>query len=241
MAQNVLKETGFPNPSTLVGNGNQDAVTVLALAKRSAKRLAEEYPWAVLTKEHEFVLVKDKPSYELPDDFSRFINGTMWDRVESRPMDYVGPQIWQEYKSGLVKTAIYKRWRIKGVEGAKELFVDPTPSATQCSYECRDGTKVRIGVAFEYLSSHFAAAANGDTKADFTVDTDTFLLPDDLLELDLKWRWLNSLGQTYFEEKNEFDRALSIYKAQDGGTHRIQMDGGRTMRYPNIPETGVGL
>lgn len=195
----------------------------------------------MLTKEHEFILVKDTPSYDLPDDFSRFVNGTMWDRVESRPMDNVGPQVWQEFKSGLVKTAIYKRWRIKGVEGAKELFVDPTPTATQCEYECRDGTKVRIGVAYEYISNEWALDANGDGQSTFTADTNTFVLPDDLLELSTKWRWLNALGQSYLEEKAEFDRALGIAKAQDGGAHKIQLDGGRNMRYPNIPETGVGL
>ena len=66
-------------------------------------------------------------------------------------------------------------------------------------------------------------------------------MPDSLLELSIKWRWLNALGQTYIEEKAEYDRALGILKAQDGGAHKIVMDGGRTMRYPNIPETGVGL
>lgn len=241
MCQNVLKETGFPSPSTLVGNNNQDARTILALAKRAAERLAEEYPWTVLTKEYEFILVKDQPNYDLPADFSRFINGTMWDRIESRPMDNVGPQIWQEFKSGLIKTAIYKRWRVKANEGTKEIYIDPTPSSTQCEYECRDGTKVRLGCVFEYISNQYAQSAAGNPQSTFSADTDTFLLPDSLLELSVKWRWLNALNQTYIEEKAEFDRALGILKAQDGGAHKIQLDGGRTMRYPNIPETGVGL
>ena len=156
-------------------------------------------------------------------------------------MDNVGPQIWQEFKSGLIKTAIYKRWRVKANEGTKEIYIDPTPSSTQCEYECRDGTKVRLGCVFEYISNQYAQSAAGNPQSTFSADTDTFLLPDSLLELSVKWRWLNALNQTYIEEKAEFDRALGILKAQDGGANKIQLDGGRTMRYPNIPETGVGL
>jgi len=165
----------------------------------------------------------------------------MWDRVESRPIERVAPHIWQEFKSGLVKTAVYRRWRVKGVEGTKELFIDSTPSTTQCEYECRDGTKVRLGVAFEYISNEWAASTTGNPKTNFTADTDTFSLDDSLLELNIKWRWLNALNQTYVEEKNEFDRYLSIAKAQDGGAGVLRADHGQAFRYPNIPESGIGL
>ena len=164
MCQNVLLETGFPSPSTLVGNNNQDARVVLQVAKTAAKRLAEEYPWTILTKEHEFTLVKNQPSYDLPDDFSRFINGTLWDRVDSRPVTPVSPQVWQEFKSGLTQVTIYKRWRIKANEQKKELFIDPTPTATQCTFEQRDGVQVKVGLAYEYLSDQFAQNSAGVAK-----------------------------------------------------------------------------
>jgi len=194
-----------------------------------------------LTKEHEFILVKNQPSYELPDDFNRFINGTMWDRVASRPITSVSPQVWQEFKSGLTSATIYKRWRVKANNQNKELFIDPTPTETQCEFTCRDGTQVKIGLVFEYISDEFAQSSDGKAQSDFLADGDTFILPDTLLELSIKWRWLNSLSQTYIEEKREFDRAFGIFKAQDGGASKIRLDGRPTFRFPNIPETGVGL
>lgn len=194
-----------------------------------------------MTKEHETLLVKNQPSYELPDDFSRFINGTMWDRVDSRPVTSVSPQVWQEFKSGLTSATIYKRWRVKANEQQKELFIDPTPTETQCVFECRDGRQVKIGLAFEYLSDEFAQSSAGVAQNAFSADGDTFILPDTLLELSIRWRWLSNLSQTYQEEKLEFDKALGIAKAQDGGSSKIHTDGGPTFRYPNIPETGVGL
>jgi len=165
----------------------------------------------------------------------------MWDRVDSRPVTSVTPQVWQEFKSGLTSATIYKRWRVKANEQVKELFIDPTPTETQCEFECRDGTQVKIGLAFEYISDEFAQSSSGAAQTDFLADGDTFILPDTLLELSIKWRWLNSLSQTYIEEKREFDRAFGITKAQDGGASKIHLDGGPTFRYPNIPETGVGL
>ena len=194
-----------------------------------------------MTKEHEFILVKNQPSYELPDDFSRFINGTMWDRVDSRPVTPVSPQVWQEFKSGLTSATIYKRWRVKANEQRKELWIDPTPSTTQCVFACVDGRQVKIGLAFEYLSDAWAQSSAGVAQNAFSADGDTFILPDTLLELSIRWRWLSNLSQTYLEEKAEFDKALGIAKAQDGGAGKIHTDGGPTFRYPNIPETGVGL
>jgi len=241
MCQNVLLETGFQSPSTVVGNNNQDARVILQVAKRAANRLAEEYPWSILTKENEFILVKNQPSYELPSDFSRFINGTMWDRADSRPVNQASPQVWAEFKSGLINTSLNKRWRIKANAGSKELFIDPTPTTTQCTFENRDGVRVKVGVAYDYLSTQWARSSADAVQTTFSADGDTFLLPDTLLELSMKWRWLSALSQTYIEEKAEFDRALSISKAQDGGASNIRTDGGATFRFPNIPETGVGL
>jgi hypothetical protein len=195
----------------------------------------------VLQQEHEFYLIKNQSSYELPSDFGFFLNKTMWDRVESRPMGLVSPQVWQEFKSGLIQSSVYKRWRVKANDGTKEIFIDPTPTATQCVYECRDGSKVKVGAAFEYISKYTVNDTSGVPKELFTVDTDTFRIDDNLLELEFKWRWLNALGQTYHEEKAEAERYHGILKAQDGGAPTVTADNGSSYRYPNIPETGIGL
>ncbi len=165
----------------------------------------------------------------------------MWDRVDSRPVEQASPQTWQDFKSGLISSIINKRWRIKANGSSKELFIDPTPTTTQCAFANRDGVRVKVGVAYEYISDEWARSSADAVQTTFSADGDTFLLPDTLLELSMKWRWLSALSQTYLEEKAEFDRAFGIVKAQDGGASNIRMDGGGTFRFPNIPETGVGL
>jgi len=165
----------------------------------------------------------------------------MWDRADSRPVNQASAQVWGQFKSGLINTSLNKRWRIKANASSKEIFIDPTPTTTQCGFENRDGVRVKVGVAYDYISTEWARSSADAVQTTFSADGDTFLLPDTLLELSIKWRWLNALSQTYIEEKAEFEQALSISKAQDGGATNILMDGGRKFNFPNIPETGVGL
>lgn len=240
IAQNVATEIGLPSPNAVAGNSNRDARLILNLANRSGKRLAK-HPWRVLTKEYTFALQANQPYYDLPDDFGYFINQTMWDRVESRPLDMVNPQVWQEYKSGLVRTQIYKRYRIKAQDNTKKLFIDPTPDTSVCEFVLVDGAKVRNGITFEYISSHWCQSSSGDGKAAFTADNDTGVVDEELLELDLKWRLLNALGQSFEMEYREFQGALDLALAQEGGAEVIRMDSRDTLPYPNIPESDVGF
>lgn len=156
-------------------------------------------------------------------------------------MENASPQVWQEYKSGLVSAEIYKRWQLKADEGEKKIFIDPTPTSSQCTFECVDGQTVKIGLVFDYISNYPVQAANGTLKETFTADTDTFVLDDDLLELDVKWRYMQALAQDYAEARFEFERHFSVAKAHDLGPTTIRADGGKAFRYPNIPESGVGL
>lgn len=151
------------------------------------------------------------------------------------------PQTWQEYKSGLVSADIFKRFRIKADNNAKAIFIDPTPTTTDCTYELVDGAQVQLGITYEYISDQYALSASNAGQNTFEADTDTFVLQDSLLEKAIKWRWLSRLSMDYAEEKQDYLQTLSINKAQDGGATSLRADGGNKFRYPNIPETGIGL
>lgn len=206
----------------------------------TCRRLAKK-DWPILIKEHEFVLIKNQAAYDLPDDYDRLIAHTGWDRVESRPVTPISASQWQEWKSGLVNVGLWKQWRIKADEHARKIFINPTPATTQCVYECRDGTKVRIGMAFEYVSNNFAKDANGNGISTFSNQTDVILLPDDVVEADFKWRWLRSLSRPYADEKFEAESLIENTFAQDGIPMKLTAHGRRDEDYPNIPESGVGL
>jgi hypothetical protein len=198
--------------------------------------------WPELIYEYEFFLKKNQPYYDLPTDYDRFVQGTGWDRLESRPLTPLNAQQWQEWKSGLVQAEVWKQYRVKGVDGARKIFVNPTPSTTSCSFETRDGKKVKVGLVVEYYSKNWVETTAGLGIATPTAGTDVIRLPSDLVEAELKWRWLRSLSRPYADEKFEAESLCEQLLAQSGLPETL--DAGLTTRglsHPNIPETNVGL
>ena len=239
--QNVALEINLPRPSAVTDGGQDLAGRALQLLKTAGRRLAKK-PWPELIYEHEFFLKKNQPYYDLPDDYGYLIQGTGWDRVESRPLTPLNPQQWQEWKSGLVQAEVWKQYRVKAVDGQRKLYINPTPSTSSCTFECVDGKKVKVGLVVEYVSKYWCESSAGAGKAVPTLGTDVIRLPDDLIEAELKWRWLRSLSRPYADEKIEAESLASQLIAQAGIPETL--DAGLTTRglsHPNIPETNVGL
>jgi len=78
---------------------------------------------------------------------------------------------------------------------------------------------------FEYESKYAILAVDGTTtKEFFTADTDTFLLPDQLLLMGLRWRWLREKGLDYGELFNAYERQVKDAMGRDGGKKSLAMD-----------------
>ena len=63
-----------------------------------------------------------------------------------------------------------------------------------------------------------------------------------LIEAELKWRWLRSLSRPYADEKIEAESLANMLVAQSGIPETL--DAGLTtsgLSHPNIPETNVGI
>jgi hypothetical protein len=148
---------------------------------------------------------------------------------------------WQEWKSGLVKVAVWDQYRIKGVDGQRKIFINPTPTETACTFEVRDGKKVKIGFVVEYISKWWAETSTGQGIATLSAGSDVIRLPEDIVEAEFKWRWLRSLSRPYADEKFEAEQLINMRLAQSDVLPRIKADGGGELPYPNIPETGVGF
>ena len=136
---------------------------------------------------------------------------------------------------------VWKQFRIKYDDGQRKVFINPTPTTTACEYECRDGTKTRVGLVYEYISKYWGKNAAGEYIKTFSLDTDTILLPEDIVEAELKWRWLRSLGRDYADERIEAEELIETTLGQDGEQSVLTAHGSRDLDYPNIPETGIGL
>lgn len=223
IAQAVARDCGFAVPATLVGNSDDTASMLLALANKSGKSLAG-YPWQVLQKENTFATVASTPDYALPADYGWIQNNTLWDRTNLWPdRGSISPQEWQAYKSGIATTTPRARFRVK----LGRLYIDPTPSSVAT-------------VAYEYISNKWAWDGVSTYANNFVTDSYISLIDEFLIELDLTWRFLERKGLAYAEAKAEADDQIWQSLGQDAPKNPVNLgdDNRPWPPLPVLPSTG---
>ncbi len=227
ICKNALNEIGGVEiPSSFFGSGNLTARQCLALVLRGGNSLERTNRWSALIDTYTLDTVSGQAAYDLPEDFRAFANMSQWDRTNNRPM--MGPTpgfIWQFLKSGIAQGATIDRWyRIQG----GQFVIHPTPAA--------DGETI----AFDYYSKNWIVKqADNSNVNKFFSDNDTVRIDEDLLTLDLKWRYLQAKGFPFEAEYKEFESTRDEVLTDDGGKGRINL-GARYVRWDGIPDTGFG-
>ncbi len=94
-------------------------------------------------------------------------------------------------------------------------------------------------IAFEYLSNFWVESSGGTAKAAFTVDTDTTLYPEFLLELGLSMKLKQAKGLPWASDMDAFERER---ERLIGGEMPLETlgDGSLNNFVINIPQTGFG-
>ena len=178
---------------------------LVALADRSATRLSTQHTWQALRRTYSFSLSTDT-DYAMPDDFRELVPDTAYqnDYIESIDMR-TDPGWWGYLQSASGGSGMRGRFRILG----GRLHV----------YEPVSGDDVR----FEYVSSHPILATDGTTtRARWGADTDTFKLDDDLLIMDVTWRYQRLIGlESWEDHRGEFNTYLRTVKGQEAGAKTI--------------------
>lgn len=192
MVQAVCGEIGLPQVTAVVTSLDQQVRQLLALANREGREQASAPGgWPQLRGEQTITLVNGQAAYDFPTDFSSYIPSTIWDRDQRWPV--AGPltaQEWQYVKSGLITSQPWQRYRV--MDG--QVYFDPTPTSTTGGQT----------VVIEYQSNAWCKSLAGVKQSAWGADTDTFLLPDDVMTLGIKWRFLAAKRFAYDEEKKEY-------------------------------------
>jgi hypothetical protein len=207
----IFTATGgfFPNNSVILNVDSVNQLTLNQNATASATGVD---------------IVFAQAGYPLPSDFGSFVDQTMWDRSRYWAMrGPMNPQQWQMYKSSIIgKASIQRRWRVMqppgGTQGQAYFFIDPAP------------TDDNSPMVFEYNSN--APILTGTTPhQEWTSDADTCKLDEYVIELGVRYRMLKRFGYDYSVELDEFERAVDVYMANDGGMAILSMS----------PESDFGL
>lgn len=216
-----LARSGLPSTSTVMGSSNDRVLQIKALLEEEGDSLAPRHPWQILTQEGTLntLAIEDQGNINsYAPGFAYIRNGTFFDRTDQLPI--LGPvsgDDWQDLKAR-VNTGPRYQYRIRN----NHLLVNPVPAV---------GHKW----AFEFQSKNWIIDVDGITrKAAFTADTDSILLPDTIVLLGLRWRWLSEKGLEYAEIFANYESTLKDAMSRDGGKAVLRSDNLSGYRTPGV-------
>jgi hypothetical protein len=220
---NVADTTGIvPNKWMVTGTGIPQDCYVVAVSGSTVtiNQPAEQ-------TEIGATLTFGQTQYDLPPDYETITDRTQWDKTKHWEM--LGPedaQQWQWLKSGYISTGPRVRWRILG------QYFNIWPMLSTQEY-----------LGYEYRSKGWAESSTGQVKNSFTADTDTTLFDDQIMILGTKLRYWQIKGFDTTSLQQEYDRYLSVAKANDKGAPNLSFapyPSKVLIGYANIPDTGYG-
>lgn len=199
--QNTLLRVGLPSPDFVVSSDDEGVAMLNGIVNQEGKDLSQRHPWQALTKEHVISLTaSDVQASGIPDDFDRFVSGTMYNRSRNCPVE--GPltaQEWQQYKSdGFAGSDQMFRQR------GNALMLIPEPAAGET-------------LAYEYVSLNWVTA----NKSEMNADDDTAVLDEELITLGCVWRYLHAKGMDYAQAFQDYETQVANAIARDGGSRSL--------------------
>lgn len=234
----ALDELLAPEVTTLVNATDDNGRFLRALVNRQGRALTNDNDqgWTVLQKLHTFSTANGTAEYDLPSDYDRLLNDTIWNRTLVSPLNGpLTPAMWQTIKSGLIGAGAYsQRFRIVKSASAltRKFTIDPTPTAVET-------------VAFEYASNGWCCLADQSAASNsLQNDTDLLVLDKDLMIMGLIWRWKRAKGFEFTTALGEYNEALDSNVANDTPAYVLSMAPNsasyRLIGYANIPESDFG-
>jgi len=165
--------------------------------------------------------------YPVPADYARLENDTIFNKSNRwAVLGPKSPQEWQWIKSSYVTAGPMMRFRIMG----NALTLWPMPSTV-------------LTIGYEYVSKNWALSAGGVGQPSLLLNTDTSLLPDNLLILGCKYRFLDAKELSSSAAFEEFNRELIKFKGQNAGADKLNLApraADRLLTTSNSPDSGFG-
>ena len=225
MIQNVCDLLGLARPSTVATSSDQTVRQLFALAKEEGHDLQSAWDWQALQVQISFTTVATSQQTSLSfSDYDRWVPNTFWNQTTRRPLlGPVTPQVWQALQAQPAFASIYLMWRIR----QSAFYIYPVPPAGQT-------------IAGEYISTQWAKTAGGSGLTEWTNDTDTSYLDEQLMALGIRWRFKAAKGLSYTEDFQTYERNKSQMMSRDKSNSAIAIAG--MSNYPwgvNLPEGSI--
>lgn len=219
--QRFCERNNLNSPVTVYGTTDSQINQIKALLEEEGNDLSKRGNWNELTFEatHTTTAAENQGAISTiaSNGFRNIKPDTLWDRTLKLPLGVLDDVEWSAQK-GFATTSPRYTVRIRG----GNLLANPTPTAGNTW-------------AFEYISKNWILGVDGTTyKQFFSLDTDTMLLPEELLTLGLRWRWKKEKGFDYAEDFRTYESQVNQALSSNGIKKRLNMSGGSTSRQPGV-------
>lgn len=233
MMGQVMNAMGFPAPAVVATSTDQMVLELLAMANTSGQELVDAYPWQEITKQQLFnsTAAFDQGAFNstiVPTgDFNRISNNTLWNR--SAIMQGTGPITGVEWQNDQAFSAAAPFPKFRIWQG--HLYIGPSvPVGTGSA-----GTAGDLW-AFEYISNNWCQGAMGTAQSLWAADTDTGILDENLMKLDIIWRWKSSKSLEYADDLASFEDKFALRTGQTTGARSLYLGGANVIFPINVPE-----
>ena len=226
MIGQVANTMGQPAPAVVATSTDAMVLEWLAMANISGRALVIAYPWQELVNEVTFTSASAYDQGTInghlvtAGDFDRMIDGTLWNRTGI--MKATGPINESEWQQDMAFSAAapYPKYKINKAK----LFIGPSiPNDTDTW-------------AFSYISQNFCQSASGDGQSSWLADSDTGILSESLMKLDIIWRWKASKSLEYADDLANFEDEFANRTGQTTGGRSLYLGGANVIFPINVPE-----
>ena len=196
----AARNCGVEEPTTVIGNTDENARRLLAWAKVEGRTLLHRHVWPVIRKEATF----DATGVEsqgtvasVASGFDYMVPDTFYNRTTQQAVTLLSQEDYQLMKAS-ASTGINEGFFFRG----SNLHLYPAPSTGDDH-------------AFEYAWRYYCSEASGTGTSDWAHDTDIGVVDERLMELGITWRFKKSNGLDYGEDYNVYEAevALAISRA----------------------------
>ncbi len=222
----VANSMGFTAPTVVMASTDAMVQEWLALANTSGRALSIAYPWQEITRECTFSSTAQynqgtiDGSIVTAGDYDRMVNSTLWNR--SGVLKATGPIGSTEWQADIAFSAAapfpkYRIWQ-------GQLFIGPSVPTSGDTW------------AFEYISTNWCQSAAGASQSTWQADTDTGILSENLMKLDIIWRWKVSKSLEYADDLGNFEDEFNLRSGQTAGARTLYLGGANVVFPINVPE-----
>jgi hypothetical protein len=235
MAQDVARKIGVTPPTALFGSTAPISVRMVALLEDQGRYLRERCVWPQQKKFHTITTTASRSKYPFPSDFYAWVPGTTIDQQYADRL--VGPLTDSEWNDRVYAEGYESRpaFRVYGPDGnpassGGQIEIHPTPASNGLTY------------TFDYLTKNLFYTSNYVTGSEtISADTDVSLFDDDIMLKGLEWRYRESKGQQYGEQKAEHDRMVDAAAARWAGTYKGSFANRMNEMKISVPRGGWSL